>query len=202
MHALICFISATRKISSSCSRASSTASRSGRPSGSSSRTRTSAPATTLRYGVRFSLLASHAGLLTLHPHPRPRPLEQTDLYPRPSHADWTYLEKYGVKASSGGGRSSARETIGRVAAGAIAEKYLAERPMRVVLAGRPSPRLDDAARRLRDKGADVETVDFDAADTDGHPAAVGARRGEPRVRAVREDGLLRGAGEGDREDVP
>ncbi|KIN03233.1 hypothetical protein OIDMADRAFT_178881 [Oidiodendron maius Zn] len=47
-----------------------------------------------------------------------------DLYPRPSHADYTYLEKYGVKASSGGGRSSARETIGRVAAGAIAEKYL------------------------------------------------------------------------------
>ncbi|KAJ4294430.1 bifunctional chorismate synthase/riboflavin reductase [NAD(P)H] aro2 [Kalmusia sp. IMI 367209] len=45
-----------------------------------------------------------------------------DIYPRPSHADWTYLEKYGVKASSGGGRSSARETIGRVAAGAIAEK--------------------------------------------------------------------------------
>jgi chorismate synthase len=35
-----------------------------------------------------------------------------DKYPRPSHADWTYLEKYGVKASSGGGRSSARETIG------------------------------------------------------------------------------------------
>merc|ERR1712230_214519 len=49
-----------------------------------------------------------------------------DLYPRPSHADWTYLEKYGVKASSGGGRSSARETIGRVAAGAIADKYLRE----------------------------------------------------------------------------
>lgn len=37
-----------------------------------------------------------------------------DLYPRPSHADWTYLEKYGVKASSGGGRSSARETIGEL----------------------------------------------------------------------------------------
>ncbi|KHJ32392.1 putative chorismate synthase [Erysiphe necator] len=47
-----------------------------------------------------------------------------DLYPRPSHADLTYLEKYGIKASSGGGRSSARETIGRVAAGAIAEKFL------------------------------------------------------------------------------
>jgi chorismate synthase len=37
-----------------------------------------------------------------------------DLYPRPSHADFTYLEKYGVKASSGGGRSSARETIGEL----------------------------------------------------------------------------------------
>ncbi|CAI7614608.1 unnamed protein product [Penicillium glandicola] len=49
-----------------------------------------------------------------------------DLYPRPSHADFTYLEKYGVKASSGGGRSSARETIGRVAAGAIAEKFLSQ----------------------------------------------------------------------------
>lgn len=49
-----------------------------------------------------------------------------DLYPRPSHADWTYLEKYGVKASSGGGRSSARETIARVAAGAVAEKWLRE----------------------------------------------------------------------------
>ena len=49
-----------------------------------------------------------------------------DLYPRPSHADWTYLEKYGIKASSGGGRSSARETIARVAAGAVAEKWLKE----------------------------------------------------------------------------
>jgi chorismate synthase len=47
-----------------------------------------------------------------------------DMYPRPSHADFTYQEKYGVRASSGGGRASARETIGRVAAGAIAEKCL------------------------------------------------------------------------------
>ncbi len=46
--------------------------------------------------------------------------------PRPSHADYTYLMKYGIHATSGGGRSSARETIGRVAAGAIAEKILRE----------------------------------------------------------------------------
>lgn len=55
---------------------------------------------------------------------RPHDYSETDLYPRPSHADWTYLLKYGIKASSGGGRSSARETIARVAAGAIAEKFL------------------------------------------------------------------------------
>lgn len=44
--------------------------------------------------------------------------------PRPGHADYTYQVKYGVRATSGGGRSSARETIGRVAASMVAEKWL------------------------------------------------------------------------------
>jgi chorismate synthase len=43
---------------------------------------------------------------------------------RPSHADAAYDAKYGIRAVAGGGRSSARETIGRVAAGAIAKKLL------------------------------------------------------------------------------
>ena len=43
---------------------------------------------------------------------------------RPSHADATYQAKYGIQARSGGGRASARETIGRVAAGAIAKQLL------------------------------------------------------------------------------
>src|SRR5438128_884475 len=71
--------------------------------------------------------------------------------PRPSHADYTYQVKYGIRASSGGGRASARETVGRVlrtshlfcpfllyppadqhclrkvAAGAVAEKWLKEK---------------------------------------------------------------------------
>ncbi|KAK4196063.1 chorismate synthase [Triangularia verruculosa] len=47
-----------------------------------------------------------------------------DMYPRPSHADFTTQAKYGIKSESGGGRSSARETIARVAAGAVAEKYM------------------------------------------------------------------------------
>jgi len=46
---------------------------------------------------------------------------------RPSHADYTYQAKYGIRAWPGGGRTSARETIGRVAGGAIARKILRER---------------------------------------------------------------------------
>jgi chorismate synthase len=46
---------------------------------------------------------------------------------RPGHADYTYEHKYGVRDFRGGGRSSARETAMRVAAGAIAKKWLAER---------------------------------------------------------------------------
>lgn len=44
---------------------------------------------------------------------------------RPGHADYTYEQKYGLRDYRGGGRSSARETAMRVAAGAIAKKFLA-----------------------------------------------------------------------------
>ena len=52
--------------------------------------------------------------------------EIKDLY-RPAHADYTYSQKYGVRDYRGGGRASARETAMRVAAGAIAKKYLKQR---------------------------------------------------------------------------
>lgn len=52
--------------------------------------------------------------------------EVRDKY-RPSHADYTYDEKYGIRSWAGGGRASARETVGRVAAGAVAKKLLTER---------------------------------------------------------------------------
>ncbi|EMR70350.1 putative chorismate synthase protein [Eutypa lata UCREL1] len=81
----------------------------------------------IQSGTEFGVtLGTPIGLIVQNEDQRPKDYGNStmDLYPRPSHADWTYLEKYGVKASSGGGRSSARETIGRVAAGAIAEKYL------------------------------------------------------------------------------
>lgn len=81
----------------------------------------------IQSGTEFGItLGTPIGMRVMNENQRPKDYGNStmDLYPRPSHADWTYLEKYGVKASSGGGRSSARETIGRVAAGAIAEKYL------------------------------------------------------------------------------
>ncbi len=46
---------------------------------------------------------------------------------RPGHADWTYFQKYGRRDPRGGGRASARETLVRVAAGAVAKKWLGER---------------------------------------------------------------------------
>ncbi|MDD3993165.1 MAG: chorismate synthase [Desulfobacteraceae bacterium] len=57
---------------------------------------------------------------------RPADYGEMDTVPRPSHADYTYRVKYGIAARSGGGRASARETIGRVAAGAVADKWLLE----------------------------------------------------------------------------
>ena len=57
--------------------------------------------------------------------------EMKDKY-RPSHADFAYDQKYGIRAWQGGGRSSARETIGRVAAGAIAKMLLAKLGVEVI----------------------------------------------------------------------
>lgn len=51
---------------------------------------------------------------------------------RPGHADYSYLAKYGVRDHRGGGRSSARETVGRVAAGAVARKLLALEGVQIV----------------------------------------------------------------------
>ena len=81
----------------------------------------------IQSGTEFGVsLGTPIGLMVKNEDQRPKDYggSTMDLFPRPSHADYTYQEKYGVKASSGGGRSSARETIGRVAAGAVAEKYL------------------------------------------------------------------------------
>ncbi|MFZ0484392.1 MAG: chorismate synthase [Desulfobacterales bacterium] len=66
------------------------------------------------------------GLYVANKDQRPDDYKTMQSIPRPSHADYTYQTKYGIRSASGGGRSSARETIGRVAAGAIADKFLYE----------------------------------------------------------------------------
>jgi chorismate synthase len=70
-------------------------------------------------------LGTPVALFVPNENTKPSDYSEMDAVPRPGHADYTYQLKYGVRATSGGGRSSARETIGRVAAGAIAEKWLA-----------------------------------------------------------------------------
>ena len=84
-------------------------------------------AVTILSGVENGLtLATPIALLVANRDLKPGDYAAMQNIPRPSHADFTYQAKYGIRASSGGGRSSARETIGRVAAGAIAEKFLRE----------------------------------------------------------------------------
>lgn len=66
------------------------------------------------------------GLLVENTDQRSRDYSKIKDQFRPGHADYTYFQKYGVRDYRGGGRSSARETAMRVAAGAIAKKYLRE----------------------------------------------------------------------------
>jgi chorismate synthase len=67
------------------------------------------------------------GLLIENTDARSRDYEKIKDRFRPGHADYTYQQKYGFRDYRGGGRSSARETVMRVAAGAIARKYLQQR---------------------------------------------------------------------------
>src|SRR6202012_676161 len=67
------------------------------------------------------------GLLVENTDARSRDYDKIKDRFRPGHADYTYLHKYGIRDYRGGGRSSARETVMRVAAGAIARKYLSAR---------------------------------------------------------------------------
>ena len=67
------------------------------------------------------------GLLIENTDQRSKDYDKISKTFRPAHADYTYQQKYGIRDYKGGGRSSARETAMRVAAGAIARKYLKER---------------------------------------------------------------------------
>lgn len=79
-------------------------------------------------------LGTPISMLVWNKDVRPQDYEKfKDLF-RPSHADYTYQMKYGIRNWQGGGRSSARETVGRVAAGAIAKKLLSQQHKTEVVA--------------------------------------------------------------------
>lgn len=103
---------------------------------------------------------------------------------RPNHADYTYTMKYGFRDYRGGGRSSARETAMRVAAGAIAKKYLKER-LGVIIRGHVTQIGTEKAEKL-----DWDIVNqnpFFCGDIDAIP------RFEKLVTSLREQGTSCGA---------
>ena len=103
---------------------------------------------------------------------------------RPSHADATYDAKYGVRAIAGGGRSSARETIGRVAAGAIARKILQKFNGIEVLAY-VSKVQDIEAENVNDDTFTMEDVDANMVRC---PDAASADKMLARIDEIRKSG--------------
>lgn len=77
-------------------------------------------------------LGTPIALVVMNKDARPGAYDSMRSVYRPSHADFTYDAKYGVRATSGGGRASARETVGRVAAGAIAQQLIATQGVEIV----------------------------------------------------------------------
>jgi chorismate synthase len=128
-------------------------------------------------------LGTPIGLLVRNQDQRPGDYGEMAAVPRPSHADYTYQVKYGLAARSGGGRASARETIGRVAAGAIAEKVLFERWGVEIVAWVSSVGAIEApavaADRLTRSMVDANAVRC--------PDAVAAEQMTALVREVRDD---------------
>ncbi len=103
---------------------------------------------------------------------------------RPSHADFTYQTKFGIRDPNGGGRSSARETIGRVAAGAIAKKILATRG---VEARAYITRIHDIAAPA-EALVDFPTLEAVEANAVRCPHAGTAAAMIERIKAVRSEG--------------
>ncbi|MCX6130247.1 MAG: chorismate synthase [Proteobacteria bacterium] len=111
--------------------------------------------------------------------------DMQDVY-RPSHADYTTDAKYGLRAPSGGGRASARETIGRVAAAAIAEQVLQS-----LIQGFKVVAFVDRVKNVQ--GATVHAEQLSREDIDSHPL----RCGDPSKREAMEDIIIQAKKSGD-----
>ena len=104
---------------------------------------------------------------------------------RPNHADYTYHEKYGIRDYRGGGRSSARETAMRVAAGAIARKIIAKENIEIT----------GYLSQIGDKKIDHNNIDFSEINKNDFfcPDAVAAKNFEDYLGEIRKTGDSVGA---------
>lgn len=128
-------------------------------------------------------LGSPIALMVRNSDQRSGDYDEMRLKYRPSHADFAYDQKYGIRAWQGGGRASARETIGRVAAGALARKVLAREGIEVVAWVRSVAALEAA-------DVDVATVNRAAVDANivRCPDAELAERMIALIDQARKDG--------------
>lgn len=115
---------------------------------------------------------------------RPEAYREMETTYRPSHADFTYQAKYGIRNWQGGGRASARETIGRMAAGAVAKKILQTlNPQWEVLAYVAS--IHDIQARVDIHSVQRESIEKSIVRC---PDASASSAMENRIRAVRLEG--------------
>jgi chorismate synthase len=128
-------------------------------------------------------LGTPIAMLVRNKDQRPQDYREMEVAFRPSHADATYQAKYGIQARSGGGRASARETIGRVAAGAIAKQLLAHVAGTEVIAW---------VRRIHTIEASIDpaTVSLEAVEANivRCPDGASAERMIERIEAIGRDG--------------
>ncbi len=128
-------------------------------------------------------LGTPIAILVRNTDARPSAYEALKDVFRPSHADFTYQAKYGIRNWQGGGRASARETVGRVAAGAIARKFLREVAAVEVLAW---------VRRVHTVEAQVELSSVTLEQVESTPVrcpdAAAAQEMIARIEAARREG--------------
>ena len=140
---------------------------------------------TILSGVfRGLTLGSPISIMVRNTDARPEAYSEMETHYRPSHADFTYQAKYGARNWAGGGRSSARETIGRVAAAAVAKKVL-----RTLY---PSLEILAWVSVVHDIEATVDPGSVRAADVESNevrcPDAAAAKRMIERIKQVRDEG--------------
>ena len=107
-------------------------------------------------------LGTPISILVLNKDARPEAYSEMKAAYRPSHADFTYQAKYGIRNWQGGGRASARETLGRVAAGAVAKKVLSTFSQRLFEVVAYVTQIHDVAARVDRRSVRAEQVERNA----------------------------------------